>query len=152
MPKIFYWVNVRRFRRSTPSVDPNFIIKPLSHSRTMLGIIVLHKSAGNFFLKKGQKSTSKKLAEKWASMVPSKIQMPVGPLLLIPDQTCTLVGCLGHGLGCGFSPSFLQQYHQWQSNWILDSSLQITLSKLSLRLAQAHSNRFCSFAFRINWQ
>ena len=28
-----------------------------------------------------------------ASMMPSKMQIPVGPLLLIPAQTCTLMGC-----------------------------------------------------------
>ena len=49
-------------------------------------------------------------------MIPSNMQIPVAPFLLIPAQTYTLVGCFGHGFGCGASPSFLQQYLQWVSN------------------------------------
>ena len=44
--------------------------------------------------------------------MPSSIQMPVAPFLLIPAHTWTLVGYFGCGLGRGLSPSFLQQYRQ----------------------------------------
>ena len=83
-------------------------------------------------------------------MVPSKMQIPVAPFLLIPAHICTFVGCFGCGLGRGFSPSFLQQYRRLQSDCILDSLLHMTSSKLLLSLARAHSSRFCLFSFLIS--
>lgn len=131
VPKVFYWVKIGRFWGSMPEIDANFIIKPLSCT-AMLRIIVLHESmwirSWKLYLKEGQKCLSKNLTENGTSIITSKIQMPVGPPLLIPVQTCTL-----------FNRMFKSWLRVWffscfpaavlQSIWMLDSLLQIRLSK-----------------------
>ena len=87
-----------------------------------------------------------------ASILPTKIQMPVGPFLLILAHTCILTEYFSQGFRQRFLPSFLQQNLRWVSNWITDSSFQITFSKVSWRLACAHSNHFYLLTFLISWQ
>lgn len=56
---------------------------------------------------------------------------------LIPAQTCTLTGCVDHGLGCFLLFLSCSSIFRNSPNWMLDSSLQITSSKLSFKLAWA---------------
>ena len=55
--------------------------------------------------------------------MPSKIQISVLPLKLIPAQMWSFKGCLGLGLGLGVSPFFLQQNRQWVSSCTVHSSV-----------------------------
>lgn len=84
-------------------------------------------------------------------MIPSKMQMPVLPLELIPAHTWTIVGCFGLGLGLGASPRFLHANLRWLSSCTVHSSVQITSSNDCPRWRRAQSYRFFLLTSLINW-
>ena len=100
----------------------------------------------------GMRAESRMSVKRNLSMIPSKIQILLFPFLLIPAQICTLIGCLGLGLGFGRCPCFLQQNLLWFSSCTVHSSVHKTFSKSSSRYWWAHSNLFCLLASLISWQ
>ena len=122
--------------------------------KTTISLVTLLYFFVNSDTIKGTSVVSKMLQNKSASMMPSKIQIFVAPLLLIPPQTCTLSGCLGFGFRFVGSFAILKQVRRYAWREIEHSSLKITLLKVSplSRTRCANSNRLTLFASRISWQ
>lgn len=108
--------------------------------------------SGNLAFKKGSKVFRNISTYRGASIIPSKMQISVEPIQLIPAHTWTFIGCFGLGLFLGGSPLFLQQNLLWVSSCTVVSSVQTTFSKSWAMLSLAHCNRFSLLACLISWQ
>ena len=118
----------------------------------MFWIIVLHepmgRNTGNLFFRNGKEFAGEFHNVAVYPSYPWKYKCLLALPLLIPVHTCTLTGCIYEALDrfLTFFPTN-KIYSEYLSNWIVESSLQIKVSKLSWRSAHAHSNIFWLFMF-----
>ena len=86
------------------------------------------------------------------SMIPSKMQIPVGPLLLIPPQICNLMGCFAlykmkHFL-CKYM-RYIDEMHTLSHTCLCEHKM-ITLALVWVLLLAFCSKIFCGFQVGLN--
>ena len=111
--------------------------------------------SGKVSRKKGNRVDSKISATKnGAFMMPSKISTCVGPRLLMPAHTWTLIGCFTVGFIFAGSPILRKQSFPCCSIQTLDSSVKTTLSNCSFVVCSIlqKSSRLMRFRSLTNWQ